>query len=248
MTADLHDLGSRNRLEPGTNPITRSSLGVTGIDSQLHMFEMLGSGNDEVRQGGVNRDPRQVSSEVEAQMSFLASEVARLQRLVTDSAEQSQRRDVIIRHLIGQMDKNIGRLAAAPGRRMAAVPATTPEAAAAVAAMPRAATPLKAELIPRPRTLHDLWAEWQVGGGGRKPAKDFNSGERGAVRSKYSFRKPFWEKVSEMIRAGLTAQVACDRIYACYGESLSVTQILRKMHADRRSGMWPDGLRVDRSL
>ena len=112
----------------------------------------------------------------------------------TDSAEQSQRRDVIIRHLIGQMNKNIGRLAAAPGRRMAAVPATTPEAAAAVAAMPRAATPLKAELISRPRTLHDLWAEWQVGGGGRKPAKDFNSGERGAVRSKYSFRKPFWEK------------------------------------------------------
>merc|ERR1712032_1258490 len=105
---------------------------------------------------------------------------------------------------------------------------------------------LTATLLPRPRTLYDLWEEFQLGGGGRKPAKDFNSGERGAVTSVYSFRKPFWDKVSEMVRAGNTAHVACDKIYATYGESLNVTEILRKMHADRRSGMWPEPLIVHR--
>ena len=83
---------------------------------------------------------------------------------------------------------------------------------------------------------------------GRKPAKDFNSGERGAVKSKYSFRKAFWEKAAEMVRAGDTAQVACDKIYSCYGESMSVTDILRKMKADRRSGQWPERLIVQRRL
>ena len=85
-----------------------------------------------------------------------------------------------------------------------------------------------------------------MGGGGRKPAKDFNSGERGAVKGVYSFRKPLWDKVAEMVRAGDTAQVACDKIYASYGESLSVTAILRKMAKDRKFGTWPDRLVVSR--
>ena len=67
---------------------------------------------------------------------------------------------------------------------MATEPAEVPEV---VAKEPRAAAPLKAELLARPRTLYNLWVEWQFGGAGRKPAKDFNSGERGTVKSKYSF-------------------------------------------------------------
>ena len=78
--------------------------------------------------------------------------------------------------------------------------------------------------------------------------KDFNSGEQGAVKSKYSFWKAFWDKTAEMVRAGYTAQVACDKMYACYGESISVTDILRKMKANRRSGQWPDRLVVQRRL
>ena len=100
----------------------------------------------------------------------------------------------------------------------------------------------------RPNTVHDLWAEYQQGVGGRKPAKDFTSGERGAVRSVYSFRKPFWDKVAELVRAGDTATVACDKVYQAYGEGLGVTAILRKMRADRKHGTWPDRLLVQRRL
>ena len=115
-----------------------------------------------------------------------------------------------------------------------------PEAAAEIAPS-RAVDPLRTELSTRPRTLHDLWFEWNFDMTGRKPAKDFNSGDRDAVKSKYSFCKAFWDKAAEMVRSGDTAQVACDNIYSCYEESMSVTDILRKMKADRCSGQWPIG-------
>ena len=149
-----------------------------------------------------------------------------------------------MRHLLVKINRNLARLAGAPGRRMAVEPAAVSDAVAAQVSRPPAV--LTASLMQRPRTLHDLWAEWQHGGGGRKPAKDFNSGERGAVRSVYSFRKPLLDKVAELVRAGDTANVACDKIYAVYGEGLSVATILRKMRADRKHGTWPDRLLVHR--
>ena len=84
--------------------------------------------------------------------------------------------------LMTKMSHNIARLAALPGRRVA-MEAMVPEAAADIA-LPQAVAPLRAELSARPCTLHDLWVEWIFGMTGRKPAKDFNSGERGAVKSK----------------------------------------------------------------
>ena len=38
--------------------------------------------------------------------------------------------------------------------------------------------------------------------------------------------------VSAMVRSGMTAQVACDRIYQTYGNNLSVTQILKRLKTD----------------
>ena len=49
-----------------------------------------------------------------------------------------------------------------------------------------------------------------------------------------------------MVRAGDTAHTACDKIYAAYGENLSVTKIIRKMQVDRRFGTWPAQLMVQR--
>ena len=44
---------------------------------------------------------------------------------------------------------------------------------------------------------------------------------------------------AEMVRAGDTAHTACNKIYAAYGENLSVTKSIRKMQVDRRFGTWP---------
>ena len=244
----VRDLGTRNLLEEGTNPIRRGSIGVSGIDAELYVYEIGGgssgggggsSGDGDTSADG--RDPRIKAGEQAAEIRFLGSEVQRLHRVIADNGEQSARRDALNRHLLHKMSKNIARIAGTPGRRVAVEPADVSDAV-----IVRTPSPLVASLVARPRTLHDLWAEWQFGGGGRKPAKDFNSSERGAVKNKYSFRKTLWDKVAEMVRAGDTAHIACDKIYASYGENLSVTKILKKMNVDRRSGTWPAQLTAQR--
>ena len=54
----------------------------------------------------------------------------------------------------------------------------------------------------------------------------------------------FWEKIGELVRAGQSANIACDMVYQVYGVRASVTDVLHKMYKDRKSGEWPDSLRV----
>ena len=100
-----------------------------------------------------------------------------------------------------------------------------------------AANPLcPAELSPTPRTLYVLWQEYQFGIGGRKAARLFTREERGRVKHKYHRRKVVWDLVSRLINAGLTAQVACDRLYNVYGDDKTVTTIINRLKQDTRNG------------
>jgi hypothetical protein len=56
------------------------------------------------------------------------------------------------------------------------------------------------------RSLHELWREYEFGARGYKAAKDFTEKERGADTAKYYRRNIIWKKVSELIRAGYTAE------------------------------------------
>ena len=56
----------------------------------------------------------------------------------------------------------------------------------------------------------------------------FTSRERGNCRFTYSRRKVFWDKVSEMVRAGYTCHAAIDKIYDVY-RNASVTTIINLM-------------------
>ena len=77
------------------------------------------------------------------------------------------------------------------------------------------------------------------GGPGRKPAKDFSLTERGRVKHLYSLRLTLCKKVAELVRGGVSATVACDKVYEACGNRLSLTTILRKMKADARTENWP---------
>jgi hypothetical protein len=92
-----------------------------------------------------------------------------------------------------------------------------------------------AELSPTPRTLYILWQEYQDGLGGRKAAHLFSREERGRVKHKYHRRKVVWDLVSRLVRAGLTAQVACDRIYTVYGDDKTVTYIINRIKEDTKN-------------
>ena len=77
------------------------------------------------------------------------------------------------------------------------------------------------------RTLSMLWHKWTLGLDGNLPAKDFLSVERGKVKFLYSRRAHVWRCISWHINAGISAEIAIDRIYTCFGHSLSVTGIIK---------------------
>ena len=90
-----------------------------------------------------------------------------------------------------------------------------------------------------PKSLHDLWKEYTFGSPGVKAAKDFTKKERGSDKSKYYRRNIVWQKVSELILAGYSADEACDLIYRCYGHGSSVTCIINFMIRDKKTGGHP---------
>ena len=100
-----------------------------------------------------------------------------------------------------------------------------------------------ANLYRSPKSLFDLWQEYQFGLNGEKPAKDFNSQERGKNKSMYYRRKVFWDIIRNLGNAGFTSDVAIDKVYDVYGRGTSVTAILLMMVRDRKTGGNPN-LRV----
>jgi hypothetical protein len=74
-------------------------------------------------------------------------------------------------------------------------------------------------LSPNPRSLYLLWEEYENGIGRQKAARLFSREERGKVKDKFHRRKVVWDCVATLVRAGLTAHVAIDRIHQIYGET-----------------------------
>ena len=95
---------------------------------------------------------------------------------------------------------------------------------------------MMATLMPTPRSLHDLWREYQHGVGGRKAARLFSYTERGRSKHRYSRRKLVWDLVSGLIRQGHTAETSIDKIYDVYGGQTSVTSIINGLKRDKKNG------------
>ena len=102
-----------------------------------------------------------------------------------------------------------------------------------------------ASLSPTPRNLYDLWAEYQVGIGGRKPAAQFSQSERGKVKYRYCRRNVIWSMVEKLVKGkGLSCNVAIERIYAVYGSQRSVTSIIEAIRKDKIAGTLNPNLRL----
>ena len=101
---------------------------------------------------------------------------------------------------------------------------------------------LEARLLHRPRSLHDLWKEFEFGYSRCKPAKEWTTVEHGRDRFNYYRRNAFWMKESELLRKGYTADRACELFYSVYGQNSNVTAIIKRLVADKKFGGHP-GLR-----
>jgi hypothetical protein len=98
----------------------------------------------------------------------------------------------------------------------------------------------RAELCPRPKSLHELWTEYMFGIGGRKAAKDFTPIERGRCRHKYCRRKLVWDCIKCHVHCGYTSNAAIERICQVYGYNLSTTRIINAFKHDEIRGGHPN--------
>ena len=137
--------------------------------------------------------------------------------------------------LHGNIDR-IARWPAQPHRQINVnlpnVPASLPHGAA----LPHRAAqvaPAPANLTQHPRSLYILWQEWELGIGGRKAARLFTAKERGRVKCTFTRRKAAWDAIENLVRSGLTADRAIDRLYDHYGLDCTTTQIINKIRRDR---------------
>ena len=100
-----------------------------------------------------------------------------------------------------------------------------------------------ANLCDRPSSLVMLWEEYINGIDGNKPAEQFSRAEvnvNKAMAVRYGRRNTFWKTMKRLVDQGHSHQVAINRIRNAYGWHSSVTQILKKMNADKKNGGHPN--------
>ena len=178
------------------------------------------------------------------EVHMLSSQVLHLRRELADTQAKHVRQLGIIRGQLTRLNRNFLLFANRP-----AITSSCPRQPFHHNAMEEEEIPLRhdqqqppreprmgANLLKCQRMLNDLWREYEFGMCGNKPATDFTPHERGQVKVAYCWRKVFWDKVAELIRAGFTADEAIDKSYRAYGERLPVSAILTKMTLDWRNG------------
>ena len=248
-SSDLVSTG-RYTVPDGENPVSKIPLICDGVDAQLIIEEAFADeegeddGNTGIGGGANNNNDagRRVRRRIEKQeMRMLATQIVHLRREVADARAEHSRDFMQVRRDLGRMNGNVLRIAQTPGRRCIPAPENNPQPAAAATHLNINNTngdtnqqPLVASLTRVPRTLHELWTEWNEGypASGKKAVKDFTKAERGKVKHTYYKRKFFWHKCAELVRSGMTAQSACDKIQHVYGDGQSVTYVLERMKRD----------------
>jgi hypothetical protein len=243
--------------ESSVNPIEKKLLVLAGDNATLIIQEVIPISVDDLQQGEQGQQQQQFEfpagghfeSWTSRQLIHnMAHQISGLQAAVFDLAEARQADKAAMMAAMmtqfGIVNTNLRRVAAQPIRQLHQ---------AAAAAQPNnnnqngggnqnaggggVASPLvrAAELSPTPRSVYILWEEYMNGIIGRKAARLFSAEERGRVKHKYCRRKVVWDLISRLVNAGLSAQVACDRIVAVYGDSTPVTRIIDQLKVDIRS-------------
>ena len=95
---------------------------------------------------------------------------------------------------------------------------------------------MMATLMPTPRSLHNLWHDFDHGVDGRKAARLFSYSDRGRSKHRYHRRKVVRDLVSSLVWMGDTAETAIDKIYAVYGGQTSVSNMINGLKRDEKDG------------
>jgi hypothetical protein len=237
--------GIDNDLAEGINPVKKIRLVITGHEGEVYMDDIpdgIDGNNGEggpINAGGgfIDRPVRDQLLALHSQMLGLTRELVEFRGNMQNNHNQSVRQYQTI-------NSNVNRIAIQPARRVVPLNGNANgnndggHVAAAAGNNGGVAT-----LSNTPRCLYTLWQEYQHGIGGRKAARLFTPHERGKAKHKYTRRKVVWECVERLVRGGLQANVAIDRIYQTHGRELNVTDIINRMRNDRKNRTVPATLR-----
>jgi hypothetical protein len=228
-------------LDVDVNPVVKVRLDVHRVQDRLCIDEV----NDDYNHaGGLLAHDRQqnLDTNMAQQLQQIKQQIATQYNQIQQSVNNLR---VEISHKHSIIQKNINRIFIQPPhqatqqqRREREAHDNIEEAAALFDEEHR--TQLIAVLSKTPRTLFDLWIEYQHGIGGNKPAKDFTYTERGKCKFKYCRRKVVWDCISKHVNAGYLAATAIDRIYQCYGRNQTVSSIIVAMVRDKKNGGHPN--------
>jgi hypothetical protein len=224
------------------NPIQKLAVVVSGdfgavfIDTIGELTEQGeeggGGGNRALGMQGSHANFRNQLTGMQSSLLALRQENMELKCVITGLKIGMERN-------FGIVNGNVRRLAMQPTRNLAvlATTATNQQNQGGVAAHAGGDRAMMlATLMPTPRSLHDLWQEYEFGVGGRKAAKLFSYTERGRSKHKYHRRKIVWDLISGLVRQGHTADAGIDRIYAVYGGQTSVSNIINGLKRDKKNG------------
>jgi len=221
-------------LPENVNPIKRVPVVITGHEGEVYIDEipeMSSDGEGQVGSGTTQQARIQgdfLDRPIQNQLLALHSQLMAVRRATDALSEAVHQVQCEQNRHYQTLNTNLHRIALQPARRHTATAqendATTQQGnqQGAVAA-----------LSPTVRNLYELWHEYQHGIGGRKAARLFTAQERGQMKHKYTRRKVVWDCVDRLVRSGITANVAIDRIYAVYGQSSPVTVVINKLRKDR---------------
>ena len=222
------------------NPVIRVALGMDGVDSELVIDTLFDDddGNGNGNGDGGDRNDRRVRRRMERQeVNFLRSQVMHLRRQQDELVAQLERRDEQMTQMLQRINRNVQRVANSPFRRHV----NGPIAEDGNVNADETQLVVVATLSKTPKTLQALWQEYELGGPGRKPVKEWTAEERGGKHKHTIYKRKFlWNTVSEMVRASIDANVACERIYDVYGHNQSVTKILNALKRDSVNGGHPN--------
>ncbi|KAI2492284.1 hypothetical protein MHU86_22256 [Fragilaria crotonensis] len=245
--ADTPANNGRDNDEDEINPIQQVAVTVSG-DHGAVFIDTIGDLEGEGARGvghqqGTNATVRNQLIGVQSCLLSMRQENLELKNAMNSMKVNMERSFQMV-------NGNIRRLAMRPVRNLAAATATMgqqepvpPQQQQDTAAGGDHAMML-ATLMPTPRSLHDLWQEYQHGVGGRKAARLFSHSERGRSKHRYHRRKIVWDLIAGLVMQGHTADAGIDRIYAVYGGQTSVTNIINGLKRDRKSGTLSPNLRI----
>ena len=152
----------------------------TGNDGEVYIDEIISTEEEQGNQGGnqggdqvtagslTDRSLRDQMRALRSQLQGIKTQIAEIDnRLVTNALATTRQ--------LQTLNANMKQVGLSPARP---IRSTTSRHVSVV-------------LSPHPRTLYEVWVEYNNGIGGRKPARKFSSQERGKVKYKYYRRKNY---------------------------------------------------------